>query len=133
MSIQKSYSYVQGIVGVANAQVATATGEIAPPINVAIPSATTDHYIPLDLGATTADIKGIWISTTGRTLTVKTNNDTAPDQTFTVSPGYPLTWVDGMPIVRPITTPVQTGLYITNVGTTTGTLNCEFLVDPTGP
>jgi hypothetical protein len=132
--VSQSFTVVEGNLGVANAQIPTAVGDQILTVTVALPSATTDHHQPLNLGASTAYVSLMYLKCTGVTIQVETNNITGSGgDTFTMRPGFPLLWADGMATTRPLTQALTGGLYLTNAQTTTGTFSALFVVDPTGP
>lgn len=130
--ISDSYTLYYGNAGLANAQVATATGDQAPYINVSFTGATTAQIQPLNLGANTATYNAIFIQTAGSSMTVNTNT-TAGVDSITVNPGYPLVWVRGMPTACPISAGgITNGIYITQPSATTGTFTLRATIDPAG-
>lgn len=123
-SLSDSLTYFYGNAGLANAAVATAGVTIQDRIVTTIPSATTNVLAPLNMGTNVADIQFYLIQAFGTTLTVAFNATTGP--TFNVTPNYPMAWVNGVPNASAVTQAVTNGIYLTNPGITTGTIDIRF-------
>lgn len=60
-------------------------------------------------------LKGFYLLATGGDLIVKTNSDSAPDDTFALKDGVPVTWTEESAGAKPIGEDI-TGLYVSNSG-----------------
>lgn len=59
----------------------------------------------------------------GGNLTMKTNNATSPNQTFTLVANTPFAWNTGSPITLPFTSNLTAGIFVTNAGAANVTID----------
>lgn len=105
-------------------QSVTLTGIIENNLSVTVPGITTNQQEAL--AWTNAKLQGIYIYS-DQTLTLKTNSNSAPQDTITITGGSPFVWTESSGVVNPFAGNVTT-TYWTNGGTTTANLTVKTLV-----
>jgi hypothetical protein len=99
----------------------TNSGNVSVEINEVIPASTANVAIEsviFNFGSLQQAI----LYASGGNLTLKTNNATTPNQTFTMLANQPLVWNYGSPITNPFTANVTAGFFATNAETANVTL-----------
>jgi len=104
----------------------TKDGEINTDVSLTSTQANKEADINLDVSA----MGSLFISSDVACV-VRTNaTGTSADNTLTLAAGYPLEWYSGSGIANPLTADV-TQVFVTNLATTTGTVQIRTLQDNT--
>lgn len=105
----------------------TRTGGLALNLIEPIPDASDD--LELLVGFSVVGLKLLVLSA-DQDLLLKTNSDSAPDDTVTLTAGSPVIWYQGCGWELPFESAV-TALYVTNASGAEATLRMRALFDPT--
>lgn len=96
----------------------TVSGNVAVEINALSLSANTTNQL-VALGYLTANIKGVYLQSTGADVTIKVDSTGSPEETIVVKAGYPYTWFTNRPDTCLLSSDCNIGWYLTNVGAAT--------------
>lgn len=111
----------------------TVTDGVEVEIDETIPGETEDMQI--DIAVTAANIKAMSLYS-DKAITIKTNDDETPDDTFELAAKKQLFWFSdldaatGLNASVPVTTDL-TALYVTNEGSSSANFKARFLLDQT--
>jgi len=96
-------------------------------VDVVIASATTNGQIVCAIDI--SELKSIVLNST-KDVTVKTNDGSTPDDTFTLKANNPLVWNNESPTANPFSADI-TDLYVTNASGADATVQVRALLDVT--
>ncbi len=105
----------------------TITDEAQNNLDVDVADGITDglHAFELDY----SQLKGFYL-VSSQDVTVKTNSDSVPDDTFALLADQPIAWNELSGLTNPVGTDI-TALYITNASGSTATIQFRTIFDPT--
>ena len=114
MSVSHSLSFGQTGGSTPIGDTVTVVGELATEANVAVNGNATNQEEGIAFPYAT--LREVYIKS-DRTLTLKTNSSSAPDDTITITAGVPLVWHYQSGLANPFTADV-TSIFLTNAGAT---------------
>jgi hypothetical protein len=118
-------TWENGTAGVSTRKQITSDSEIN--VDVVIASATTNGQIVCAIDI--SELKSIVLNST-KDVTVKTNDGSSPDDTFTLKANNPLVWNSESPTANPFSADI-TDLYVTNASGADATVQVRALLDVT--
>lgn len=105
----------------------TYTADAQESLNLTVPADSTDLLVALQLDV--SQIRAIYF-VSDKTLTLKTNSDSAPDETINLVAGVPYMWAFGDYLVNLLATDI-TAIYLTRGSGDDAQFQLEALSDPT--
>lgn len=111
-----------------SSQQAAVTGGLENNLSESIPDESADLAVGWNVDQ--SEIQSLYISS-DQDVTIKTNSDSVPDDTFALKANQPIAWAVDDVGACPITADVTAGLFVTNASGAPAALEIYCLVDPT--